>query len=346
MNLDLPFAPHPVDGVNPNDVPKRQLYTGASIPCIGQGTFGNDRFSAEEIALSVLGGLSVGYRFIDCAAVYGNEPEIGRVLAHAIRGGIPRSELFITSKLWNDKHTPRDVRPALEKSLKDLGLDYLDLYFIHWPFPNTHAPGAAHDSRSPTARAYNPERFLETYRELEKAVDAGLIRHIGTSNMTEAKMRKLLPDCTVKPAANQMEMHPCLAEPQFFAYLMENGIQPIAFCPMGSPGRPARDTDPADVEVLTNPIVKEIAAARGVHPAVICVKWAVRRGQIPIPSSIHRSKYLANLKAAVADPLTDAEMAILGTVDCGCRLIKGQVFLWEGAKSWRDLWDEDGVIAK
>lgn len=346
MDLSQPFELRPPDGVNPLDVPKRKLHTGADIPCIGQGTFGNDRFSPDEIAMSVLGGLSVGYRFIDCAAVYGNEKEIGRVFEHAMKNGISREELFISSKLWNDRHSPEDVMPTLKNSLTDLRVDYLDIYFIHWPFANTHAPGAAHDSRSPGAKPYNHESYMKTYRELEKAVDAGFIRHIGTSNMTEAKMRLVLNDCRIKPAANQMEMHPCLAEPKFFAYLTQNSVQPIAFCPMGSPGRPARDTDPSDVEVLSHPVIRAIAEARGVHPAIVCIKWAVARGQIPIPSSIHRRKYLGNLKAAVENPLTDEEMRRMAAVDCNCRLIKGQVFLWEGAASWRDLWDMDGVIAR
>lgn len=342
----MSFALHPVDGVDPESVPRRILHTGASMPAVGLGTFGNDRFSPAEIADSVAGGLSVGYRFIDCAAVYGNEPQIGAVLDAAMKAGIPRGELFISSKLWNDKHAPKDVLPTLKKSLADLRMDYLDIYFIHWPFPNTHAPGAAHDSRSPDAKPYIHERYMETYRELEKAVAGGLIRHIGTSNMTMPKMKLVLSDCAVRPAANQMEMHPCLAEPEFFSYLMSEKVQPVAYCPMGSPGRPARDRDPGDIEVLTHPAVIRVAAGRGVHPAVLCVEWAVTRGQAPIPSSIHRNKYLANLKAALSAPLSDAEMAELAEVDSHCRLIKGQVFLWEGAASWHDLWDEDGVIAK
>lgn len=346
MEKDSPFVLHPSDGIDPDSVPKRKLHTGALIPCIGQGTFGNDRFTPGQIARSVRGGLSVGYRFVDCAAVYGNEPELGAVFEEAIKAGVPREELFVSSKLWNDRHAPHDVLPALEKSLADLRLEYLDMYFIHWPFPNTHAPGASHDSRSPDARPYIHEDYMKTYRELERALDLGLIRHIGTSNMTEAKMRLVLTDCRVKPAANQMEMHPCLAEPAFFRYLVDNEIQPIAYCPMGSPGRPARDTEPEDAVVMEHPVVVEVAKARGVHPAVICVKWAVTRGQIPIPSSVDRTKYLENLKAAAGSPLTDAEMEKLAQADCHCRLIKGQVFLWEGAESWRDLWDEDGVIAK
>ncbi len=339
------FEPRPADGVDPARVPRLTLWTGAKIPCIGQGTFGNDRFTPVQIAESVLGGLSVGYRLIDCAAVYGSEPEIGEVLEYVQKNGVAREELFITSKLWNDRHAPADVLPTLKKSLADLRLDYLDMYFIHWPFPNTHAPGAAHDSRSPDAQPYIHANYMATYRELEKAVGAGLIRHIGTSNMTQPKMELVLADARVKPAANQMEMHPTFQQTAFFSYLKARDIVPIAFCPIGSPGRPARDTDPADVEVLTHPVVMSIAEAHGVHPALVCVKWAVQRGQLPIPSSIHREKYLSSLTAVLSDPLTPGEMERMAGVDCGSRLIKGQVFLWQGASSWRDLWDMDGVIA-
>lgn len=346
MDLGGTFELHPADGVDPERVPRLTLHTGARIPCIGQGTFGNDRFTPDQIAESVLGGLSVGYRFIDCAAVYGNEPEIGRVLRFAMRNGIARRDLFISSKLWNDRHSPADVLPTLRKSLSDLGLEYLDMYFIHWPFPNTHAPGAAHDSRSPDAKPYIHADYMATYRELEKAVDAGLIRHIGVSNMTKPKMELVLADARVKPAANQMEMHPTFQQTEFFHYLRAHGIVSIAFCPIGSPGRPARDTDPSDVEVLTHPVVKAIAEAHGVHPALVCVKWAVQRGQLPIPSSIHRAKYLSSLTSVLSDPLTPAEMERMAGVDAGSRLIKGQVFLWPGAGSWRDLWDPDGIIAR
>ena len=346
MDFSEPFDPRPDDGVDASLVPRRTLRTGAKIPCIGLGTFGNDRFTPEEIARSVLGALSVGYRFIDCAAVYGNEPQIGEALRCAMHNGIAREELFISSKLWNDRHAPADVLPALKQSLADLGLDFLDMYFIHWPFPNTHAPGAAHDSRSPDARPYIHADYMATYRELEKAVDEGLIRHIGVSNTTIPKLNLLLADARIKPAANQMEMHPTFAQTGFLEYLKARDVAAIAYCPIGSPGRPKRDTDPSDVEAMTHPAVVAVAEAHGVHPALACVKWAVQRGQIPIPSSIHRAKYLANLKAAVSDPLTDAEMARIAEADCGSRLIKGQVFLWPGAASWKDLWDMDGVIAK
>lgn len=344
MRFTEKFELRPSDGVNPGSVPQLTLNSGAKIPCIGLGTFGNDRFTDEEIANSVLGALSVGYRFIDCAAVYGNEPEIGEALEFALKSGLSRDDLFISSKLWNNKHKPADVMPTLEKSIRDLRLNYLDMYFIHWPFRNTHARGAAHNSRSIEARPYSHLQYMETYRELEKAKERGLIRHIGTSNITMPKLDLLLRDAAIKPAANQMEMHPCFAQTAFFHYLIKHDILPIAFCPMGSPGRPKRDVEPTDVEVLTHPVIVEIAKARNIHPALVCVKWAVRRGQLPIPSSIHRQKYLGNLLAAIKNPLTDEEMKMIESVDCDCRLVKGQVFLWEGATSWKDLWDLDGKI--
>ena len=124
------------DGIPPESVPSRTLYTGAKIPVIGLGTFGSDNVPASRIAEAVLGAAAVGYRHFDCAAVYGNEKEIGYALKAIQKGGVPREELWITSKLWNDKHAEEDVIPTCKRSLADLQLDYLDLYLIHWPFPN------------------------------------------------------------------------------------------------------------------------------------------------------------------------------------------------------------------
>src|SRR5690606_15943031 len=134
-----------IDGVDPRLVPKRRVYTGAEIPAIGFGTFGSERYSAEQVAEAVKGAIAVGYRHFDCASVYGNEHLIGEVLQEAIRSGIKREEFWITSKLWNDMHGEGDVLIACAKSLKDLRLDYLDLYLVHWPFPNYHPPGASLD---------------------------------------------------------------------------------------------------------------------------------------------------------------------------------------------------------
>jgi alcohol dehydrogenase (NADP+) len=333
------------DGVDPSRVPTRTLYTGATIPALGLGTFGSDRFSGEAIAEAVKGAVSVGYRHVDCASVYGNEHLIGTALREVMAGGIKREELWITSKVWNDMHDDGDVLLSCAKTLKDLKLDYLDLYLIHWPFPNYHAPGVSVDSRDPHAVPYIHENYMKTWRQMERLVDAGLVRHIGTSNMTIPKLKLLLRDARIKPACNEMELHPHFQQPELFKFVVDHGIVPIGFSPIGSPTRPDRDKTPDDTVDIEDPVIVKIADRLGVHPAVVCVKWGAQRGQVPIPFSVYRDQYLSNLRGVASEPLTDDEMQAIAGIDRNCRLIKGQVFLWEGAKDWEDLWDVDGVIA-
>ncbi len=334
------------DTIDPNLVPQRTLYTGAKIPGIGLGTFGSDRFSGADIAQAVHGAIAVGYRHIDCASVYGNEDLIGSVLRAVMANGIRRDELWITSKLWNDRHAEQDVIPACEKTLRDLQLDYLDLYLVHWPFPNFHAPGVSVDSRDPPARPYIHENFMRTWRQMEQLVKRGLVRHIGTSNVSIPKLKLILRDATIKPACNEMELHPHFQQPELFKFVVDHGLVPIGFSPIGSPTRPDRDKTASDTVDIKDPVIVKIAERLKIHPAVVCIKWAVQRGQVPIPFSIYREQYLANLRAVVTDPLTEAEMQALAGIDKNCRLIKGQVFLWQGARSWEDLWDLDGTIAQ
>jgi len=330
--------------VDPRKVPTRTLPTGAKIPVVGLGTFGSDHVSGEEVAAAVLGAAEAGYRHFDCAAVYGNEHLIGRSLEQIIRGGVRREELWITSKLWNDKHAPRDVAPSFEKSLRDLRLDYLDLYLIHWPFPNFHPPGCEVTSRSPDAKPYIHANYLATWRELEKLVRRGLVRHIGTSNMTIPKLELLLRDAEIKPVANEMELHPHFQQPALFQYVVANGLVPIGYCPLGSPGRPARDRTPADTVDMEDPVIVKIADRLGVHPAIVCLKWAIQRGEVVIPMSTKPANYLANLRAAVLPPLPESDMQAIAGIDRNCRLIKGQVFLWKPGQTWEALWDLDGTI--
>ena len=330
------------DVIDPQLVPQRNLYTGVKMPGIGMGTFGSDRFTAEEVANAVKGAAEVGFRLFDCASVYGNEHLIGEVFKEIMETGIKREELFITSKVWNDKHD--DVIESCKKTLKDLQLDYLDVYFVHWPFPNFHGKGVSIDSRDPNAKPYIHENYMKTWRQMEQLVEMGLVKHIGTSNMTIPKLKLVLRDAKIKPAINEMELHPCFQQPELFDYLKENEIVPIGFCPIGSPTRPDRDKTENDFVDIEDPIVVKIAKAHGVHPAVICVKWAVQRGQSPIPFSIYRNEYASNLKAAVTDLLTDEEMKEMEKVDKNCRLIKGDVFLWKAGQTWEALWDVDGEI--
>ncbi len=333
------------DGVDPGAVPQRTLYTGAQMPAIGLGTFGSDHVPGEAVAQAVFEAAQAGYRHFDCAAVYRNEHLIGEALAAVRAGGVAREELWVTSKLWNDRHDPAQAVAACEQSLRDLRLDYLDLYLIHWPFPNTHAVGVDVHSRDSGARPYDHARYMATWQALEGLVERGLVRHIGTSNMSIAKLELLLRDARIRPAANEMELHPHFQQPALFDYVRAQGMVPIGYSPIGSPARPERDRTPDDSVDVEDPVIVAIAERLGVHPAVVCVKWAAQRGQVPIPFSSRRANFLANLRAIAGEPLTADEMAAIAAIDRNCRLIKGQVFLWRPGQSWEDLWDLDGVIA-
>jgi alcohol dehydrogenase (NADP+) len=317
------------------------------IPKIGIGTFGSDHVLPADVAKAVEYAIGIGYRQIDCASVYGNEVLIGHTLSQIFANQkIKREDLWITSKLWNDKHAKKDVIPSCKQSLKDLQLDYLDLYLVHWPFPNYHPPKCDVTSRSPNAHPYIHEEFMETWKEMEKLVNLGLVKHIGTSNMTIPKLELLLRDAHIKPEINEMELHPDFQQKDLREFLKTNSIQPIGFCPLGSPERPERDRTSEDAIDMEDPIVKDIAAANNVHPAAICLKWAAANGIIPIPFSTNPKNIESNFNAVMGNPLTDEEIQILSTVDKNSRLIKGQVFLWKGAKGWQDIWDPDGNIPK
>jgi diketogulonate reductase-like aldo/keto reductase len=334
----------PIDdiGVNPAVVPRRTLHSGAAMPAIGLGTFGSDHVSPSQVAEAVKGAAAVGYRHFDCASVYDNEREVGASLEAIQLGSVKREELWVTSKLWNDRHSESDVIASCRQSLADLRLKYLDLYLVHWPFPNFHPPGCDVTSRSAEAKPYIHANFMKTWRKMEELVDLGLVRHIGTSNMTIPKLKLVLRDARIKPAVNEMELHPHFQQPELFQFVVENGIQPIGYCPIGSPGRPERDRTPEDTAPTEDPVILKIAQRHGIDPAAVCIKWAVQRGQTPIPFSINH--YLANLQVVTGDPLNDQEMREIAGIDRNCRMIKGQVFLWKDGQTWEDLWDVGGEI--
>ncbi len=327
--------------IDPKRVPQFRLNGGDPIPCLGMGTFGSDRVSPEDVANAVAGGIRAGYRLFDCAACYGNEDKIGAAFRAAFdEGVVERKDLFIMSKVWNDMH--RDVAASTKKTIADLQCDYLDMLFIHWPFPNYHAPFCDVDSRNPDSKPFSVAEFLDTYRQIEALVDAGLVRHIGISNMTIPKLNAVLDKLRIPPAACESEMHPCFQQQELLDYLNARNILSVGYMPLGSPRRPERDILPDDIADMQMPELVAIAKAHNCHPAIICLKWALQRGVLPIPFSVHN--YEANLEATVTEKLTDEEMATIATLERNNRLVKGQVFLWPGANDWHDLWDEDGVI--
>lgn len=331
------------------NVPNYPTITGARIPAIGFGTFGSDHADPDTVSRAVADALCCGYRQIDCASVYGNEKEIGQVFRKAFAGTIPglgplkRQDLWITSKLWNDRHDPEEAMKSFHQTLTDLGTDYLDLYLVHWPFPNYHQAHCDVTSRAADARPYIHSEFMALWHQLETLVDLGLVRHLGTSNMTKPKLELLLRDCRIRPAFNEMEFHPSFQQPELLTFVKEQGIIPIGFCPLGSPNRPERDKTPGDVIDMALPAVVELARKHNVHPATICLKWARAMGVIPIPFSTRPSNIKSNLEAVCTGDLTPEEAASIP--DCNCRLVKGQVFLWASAgDNWHKLWDENGYI--
>ena len=333
------------DAVNSNLIPFKVLPSGDKIPMMGLGTFGSDHISGKQVAHAVKEAILAGYRHIDCASIYGNEKEIGETLKEVIQSGLDRKDLWITSKVWNNMHGEGQVIESCRQTLSDLQLDYLDLYLVHWPFPNHHETGVTVNSRDEHAKPYIHENYMKTWRQMEELVGLGLVRNIGTSNMTIPKLKLVLQDCRIKPACNQLELHPHFQQDELFNFLLDEGIVPVGYSPLGSPGRPERDRTSSDTVDVEDPTLIRIASRRKVHPAAVCIKWAVQRGHIPIPFSTNRGNILNNIKAVISESLEESEMEEISTLDKNCRLIKGQVFLWPEAKGWEDLWDINGEIA-
>jgi len=156
--------------------------------------------------------------------------------------------------------------------------------------------------------------------------------------MTISKLKDLLKVCKIKPVANEFEMHPCFQQEQLFKFCLKNEILPIAYCPIGSPNRPARDVTDEDEVDVEEPTIKRIAKRLGIHPATVCVKWAAQRGAVPIPMSANPRNILANLESTFSTPLTKQDMKDMKGCEKNSRLIKGQVFMWIGSNGWQDLW--------
>lgn len=259
------------------------LNDGNKIPAIGLGTW---RASERGVAtISVASALKNGYKHIDTAAAYGNEDEVG---AGIKASGVPREEIFVTTKLWNTAHD--DVEGALDSSLEKLGLDYVDLYLIHWPICVSGDKPA------------KPEEFdyLETYKKVQKLVATGKVKSVGISNFTKHKVQKLLadPEVTIKPVVNQIEAHPLLPQEELKEYLTEQGIVIEAYSPLGSHGAP----------LFANPTIKAIAEKNNVEPAQVLISWAVQRGTVVLPKSVKESRIISNLKTFT---LSDEDFATL-----------------------------------
>lgn len=317
------------------------------LPPIGMGTFGSERYDSETVANSVYTAIKVGYRLFDCAEVYGNEKEIGSVFARAFSENLcKREDLTIISKVWNNHHGKGEIIAACKKSIEDLGVGYIDLYLLHWPFPNYHARGCDINSRNELSRPFFKDEFLEAWHEMEWLKENGFVREIGMSNMTIAKFEAVLGSVNILPYAHEMEIHPSFAQRELLDYCLNKNFKIIGYCPIGSPNRPERDKMPDDVSDMELPSICNIAKKRGVHPALICLKWASQSGIVPIPFATKEKNIITNLQSVEMNDLSQEEMQSIALDNKNCRLVKGHVFLWNGAKDWKDLWDVNGKLAE
>ncbi|MCJ1407623.1 hypothetical protein MMC19_001694 [Ptychographa xylographoides] len=283
---------------------KFKLNTGAEIPAIGFGTW-QDK-DAQEDAVSEA--LKAGYRHIDTARIYGTEPAVGAAIK---KSGIPRDQIFITTKLWNNSHHPDDVEAAIDASLHDLGTDYLDLYLMHWPSP--FARGASLFPRDANGKPKNGESdYIETYQTMEKAFHNGKARAIGISNFSHAELSHLLASTTVVPAAHQMELHPYLQQKAFGAFHAQHGIHVTQYSPFGN-ANTIYDSGKNMGKLIDDPVLAEVGAKYGKTGAQTALAWGIARGHSVIPKSKTPARIRANLEGDFR--LDESDVERVGALD-------------------------------
>uniref|UniRef100_S4RT73 alcohol dehydrogenase (NADP(+)) n=1 Tax=Petromyzon marinus TaxID=7757 RepID=S4RT73_PETMA len=249
-----------------------------------------------QVKAAVVSALNSGYRHIDCAAVYGNEAEVGEALTECFGAGKPiaREDVFVTSKLWNTKHHPEDVEPSCRKSLQDLKLDFLDLYLIHWPHGFERGDIPFPKNEDGTVR-YDYTDYRETWRAMERLVEGGLVRAIGLSNFNSRQVDEIIAIATVKPAILQVESHPYLSQKALLTHCTARGVALTAYSPLGSPDRAWRQSH--EPVVLEEPAIRSLADKYGKSPAQVIIRWwQVQRGVLVIPKSVTPSRIVENIQ--------------------------------------------------
>lgn len=302
-----------------------ELRGGARLPALGLGTW---KSAPGEVGAAVRAAIRIGYRHIDCAAIYGNEAEVGAAITAAIAAGeVRREDLWLTSKLWCNAHAREDVVPALKKTLADLGLERLDLYLVHWPVAVRRGVAVAR-----AVDDFVPERevsLLDTWRGMEDAHAAGLTRVIGVSNYGVPRLTALARDATVQPEVVQVELHPYLQQRALVAYCQAQRIAVTGYAPLGSSDRPAGMKASDEPPLLEDPVVAEVAAHHGASPAQVLIAWQLHLGLSVIPKSVNPARLAENFEAQdlVLDP-DDLEQ--LAALDRGHRYVDGGFWLLPG----------------
>lgn len=307
---------------------------GDTMHAIGLGTW---KATGAEVKKAVKDALHAGYRHIDTAAVYGNEEAIGEALAEVFsEGEILREDVFITSKLWNNAHGEGQVRPALEDSLKKLGLDYLDLYLIHWPVAFRHTV----DSPKKPDDYLSPEEapISKTWKQMEKAKRNGLAKHIGVSNFSEKKLRDLISKVSEKPEMNQVELHPLLQQRALLDFCKKEDILVTAYSPLGSGDRSLAMKGANEPNMMDLQILKDIAKERNATVPQILIAWHGHRGCAAIPKSTSKEHIISNFQGAAVS-LSDTDMEKIEKLDRHYRYITGK-FFEEPSKGYKNMYDE------
>ena len=308
---------------------------GDRMPMLGIGTWQSDPAKLYE---AIVEAVKYGYRHIDCAYIYENEEIVGRALRHLFDTGVVRrEELWITSKLWNACHRREQALPAIRRSLELLGLDYLDMYLIHWPVvfrEGTKFPESVADILS-----LDEIPLAETWRGMEDCHDAGLARHIGVSNFSVRKLQGILSDCRIRPENNQVEMNPYLQQPALRDYCQRENICVTAFSPLGK-GDVARQND---LNLYADPVIRSIAAERGCTITQVLLAWAIQRGIVVIPKSVTPSRIRENFDT-IRVTLTETDLAAIDGLDKHNRISWGGLWIIEGSPyTYENLWDEQQI---
>lgn len=295
------------------------LRDGSKMPAFGLGTW---KSSPGEVYRAVRTALEVGYRHLDCAAIYGNEQEVGRGIEDAIKAGdITREELWVTSKLWNNAHRKDDVGPALDETLKALRVDYLDLYLIHWPI--AFQPGVGFARSREEFLTLEEAPLEETWEQMLAERDAQKSRFVGVSNMGPVRIEALTKSVGEAPMVDQVESHPHFQQRELLSYLNEKQILMTAYSPLGSTDRLHRKDD--EPPLLDHEVIEAIATRQGIKAGQVLIAWALHRDTVVIPKSVNPGRIQENLMSLKVT-LGEEDMAKIAALEKGYRLLDGEIF--------------------
>ncbi|KAH4002055.1 hypothetical protein HBI81_149560 [Parastagonospora nodorum] len=273
-----------------------KLNTGAQIPAIGFGTW-QDK-DAQEPAVTIA--LKAGYRHIDTARIYGTEAAVGNAIKKA---GVPREELFITTKLWNNSHHPDDVEKAVEASLKDLGISELDLLLMHWPSPFARGDEMFPKDGDGKVKTGDTD-YVDTYKAMEACVASGKTKAIGVSNFSKAELERLIKETNIVPAVHQIEMHPYLQQHSFADFHKQKGIHVTHYSPFGNQNE-IYDSGKGMGKLMDDPVLVEIGKKHGKTGAHVALAWGIAKGHSVIPKSKTESRIKSNLEGDFKLPQED-----------------------------------------